>query len=329
MRVVEAVSPQDLPPGLFHETGGPWPGGVVMVEQGSLLHQLGGTDRIESIRLHEFSGEPLLASAWIQPDLRLEVETSGTHFGAGAAQSLIDHWAAIVSAITANAEDPVALPLASRDTLTLWESGGEPAAHLHLAPAWRDVVARHGPACALWTPEEAIRYEDLDAQVEHLAACLQEAGVGHGQKVASILWSRKYLAVVLLALARIGAVNVPLDPALPKSRQLTIIGDAAPLLLVSDDPARCADFQLPWLTVDGASGKSCTAELPGDPRDILSILYTSGSTGKPKGVMMVHGGVTNEARGSRAWQASGPATGCSSSPHPASTHRWKSFCPPC
>ncbi len=297
MRALETVSPPDLPPELFHETGGPWPGGVVMVERGSLHHQLGGTDCIESIRLHEFSGEPLLASAWIQPELQLEVETSGKSFGRDTAQSLLDHWASIVLAITTDAGDPTALPVSNRETLTCWESGGEPAAHLHLAQAWRAAVALHGPACALWTPAEAITYDQLDAQVEHLAACLQEAGVSHGQTVASILWSRKHLAVVLLAMARIGAINVPLDPALPKNRQLTILEDASPLLIVSDDPADCADFSLPCVTVNGASGKSCSAEIPCDPRDTLSILYTSGSTGKPKGVMMVHGGVSNEARG--------------------------------
>ena len=297
MRAVETVSPQDLPPELFHETGGPWPGGVVMVERGSLHYQLGGTDFIESIRLHESSGAPLLASAWIQPELLLEVEASGASFGEIAVQALLDHWASIVLALTSGAENPAELPDSTREILTCWESGGEPAAHLHLAQAWRAAVVLHGPACALWTPEEAIRYDQLDAQVEHLAACLLEAGVSHGQTIASILWSRKHLAVVLLALARIGAINVPLDPALPKNRQLTILENASPLLVVSDDPAACADFPLPCVTVDGASGKSCPAELPRDPRDTLSILYTSGSTGIPKGVMMVHGGVTNEARG--------------------------------
>jgi amino acid adenylation domain-containing protein len=297
MRAIECVSPLDLPPELFYETGGPWPGGVVMVERGSLQHQLGGTDLIESICLHEFSGAPLLASAWIQPELRLEVETSGTPFGGGAAQALLDHWASIVLALANDAAEPTALPVSKQETLTSWESGGEPAAHQHLAQAWRASVERHGLTCALWTPDEAISYDQLGAQVEHLAACLMEAGVSHGQNVASILWSRKHLAVVQLALARIGAVNVPLDPALPKNRLFTIIEDAAPLLAISDDPERCANFSLPWLKVDGASGKSCSAELPSDPRDVLSILYTSGSTGKPKGVMMVHGGVTNEARG--------------------------------
>lgn len=301
MRSVETVSPQDLPPELFHETGGPWPGGVVMIERGSLHHHLGGTDGIESIRLHEFSGEPLLASAWILPELTLEVETNGHPFGAVAAQSFLDHWAAVIMAIadgrTADAAETTALPASKQELLAVWENGGDPAAHLHLARAWNEVARHHGPACALWTPEESLSYEQLAARVEHLAARLQEAGVGRGRTVASILWSRKHLAVVLLAMARVGAINVPLDPALPKNRLLSILEDASPLLVVSDDPAACAEFPMTCLPVDGLAEKTCAADLPDDPRDTLSILYTSGSTGKPKGVMMVHGGVTNEARG--------------------------------
>ena len=301
MRAVEDVAVQDLPPGLFHEIGGPWPGGVLMVERGTLHHQVGKTDVIESIKLHELGSEPLLASAWIHPELRLEVEVNGQLFGAGMAKSLLDHWAAIISAIadeTAPASgNPARLPAAMTDLLTRWESGGEPAAHLHLAGAWHDAAEAFGPRPAIWTPEASTSYSELAAQVDHLAACLQEAGVTHGQTVASILWTRKHLAVVLLALARLGAINVPLDPALPKNRLLSIIEDAGPQIILTDDPGACADFSLNCITVDGATGKSCTADIPRDPRDTLSILYTSGSTGKPKGVMMVHGGVTNEARG--------------------------------
>ena len=109
--------------------------------------------------------------------------------------------------------------------------------------------------CALWTPEESVSYSELAAQVEHLAACLDEAGIRRGHTIASILWTRKHLAVVLLALARLGAINVPLDPALPKNRLLSILEDAGPLFILSDDPAACADFSLPCITIDGTTGK--------------------------------------------------------------------------
>ncbi|MEO8615847.1 MAG: amino acid adenylation domain-containing protein [Luteolibacter sp.] len=301
MRSIETVSPQELPPGIFQETGGPWPGGVIMVQRGTLHDQVGKTQAIESITLHEVGSEPLLACAWIRPELRLEVEVNGSLYGARVAESLLDQWAAIVTGIAEEAStDAVTLtdiPVPMLDSLAKWESGGDPAAHFHLAMAWRDSAEKFATRNAIWTTDGAIGYSELAAQVEHLAACLQEAGLGPGHTVASMLWNRRNLALVLLAVARVGAINVPLDPTLPQNRLRAIIDDAGPLLILSDDRAACAEFSLPCTEVDGMTGKTCATELSCDPRATLAILYTSGSTGRPKGVMMVHGGVTNEALG--------------------------------
>lgn len=114
-----------------------------MVERGTPHHQLGKTEAIESLTLHETSGEPLLASAWIQPELRLDVEVNGTPFGARTAESLLDHWAAIVTALAVgvaiDAETITALPSTMRDTLSHWEP-----------------VANHQRTC-IWQPHGALR----------------------------------------------------------------------------------------------------------------------------------------------------------------------------
>jgi amino acid adenylation domain-containing protein len=310
MRSIENTSPQDLPPGTFEQAGGPWPGGVLMVEHGTLHHQVGKTAVIESITLHESSGEPLLASAWIHPDLRLEVEVNGNPYGTRMAESLLDHWAATVTAIaedsSTHAGDLTTLPATMRDALSRWETGGEAAAHLHLATAWREAAESFSSHCALWVQGTAVSYAELAAQVDHLAARLQEAGVKRGHNIASMLKARSELAVAVLALARLGAINIPLDPILPEQRLRSIIEETGPVMILCDHPDACAKFHLPTLAMDGASGKTCTAEIPCDPRETLAILYTSGSTGVPKGVMMVHGGVTNEARGIARLAGIGP-----------------------
>ncbi len=310
LREIEAVSPQVLSSGIFDHTSGPWPGGVVMVQRGTLHHQVGETTAIRAITLHETSDEPLLASAWIYPELKMEVETNGHPFGIRTAQSLLDHWVSIVTSLAAgssdDARDLCSLPPLARDVLMAWENGGEEAAHLHLAVAWQDTVARSPSNCALWTPDGSLTYAELAAQVEHLAELLHQNGVRSGQPVASILRTRQNISLVLLALARLGAINVPLDPALPENRLKTIIGAAQPVLILCDDPKAAALFTLPHLVVTGETGNTCTAERPTDPRATLSILYTSGSTGTPKGVMMVHGGVTNEVLGMARLAGIGP-----------------------
>lgn len=102
---------------------------------------------------------------------------------------------------------------------------------------------------------------------------------------------------MVLALARLGAIHVPLDPALPENRLRSILEDSAPLFILSDQPEAYAGFSPPCIRIDGASGEICPAEIPDDPTETLALLDTSGSTGRPKGVMMVHGGVVNEAHG--------------------------------
>ncbi len=306
MRAIENVAPQDLPAGVFQQAAGPWPGGAIMVECGDLHHQVGKSQAIDSITLHQLSDAPLLASAWIHPELRMEVEVDGRSCGSRQAQSLLDQWAAIVTALAGGAEDPTALPATMRERLTQWENGGAAASHLHLAVAWRDAADRFSKQCALWTPDGEVTYAGLAAQVDHLAGRLQVAGVSSGDPVASILLERGNLAVVLLAVTRLGAIHVPLDPVLPEKRLRSILEDANPRLILTDDQGPCTEFPQPSLVIDRMAGGSCSAELPGDPRETLAILYTSGSTGVPKGVMMVHGGVTNEVLGMAGMAGIGP-----------------------
>ncbi len=306
LRSIENVSPQELPIGMFQETGGPWPGGVVMIQRGTLHHEISATDAIRAITLHETSAEPLLASAWIQPELRMEVEVNGSRYGMHAAQSLLDHWASIVTAIAEGTENPCTLPATMLESLSLWENGGKESTHTHLAIAWRDAVEKFSTNPALLTGADTLTYAELGARVEHLAARLHEAGVEAGQPVASLLRQRKHLAQVLLAVSRVGAINVPLDPSLPANRLVSILEDAGPVLIIGDQGEDSPRFPQPFLLLNEGADRTCTSSLPDDPRATLSILYTSGSTGRPKGVMMVHGGVANEALGIAGQLGIGP-----------------------
>ena len=66
-------------------------------------HQCGSHPAVASIKLYENSGESLIACAYLQPDLRLEIEVDGIAYDENAAQSLLDHWGDILLSI---AHDP-------------------------------------------------------------------------------------------------------------------------------------------------------------------------------------------------------------------------------
>jgi hypothetical protein len=77
LRDIESVAPEDFAPGVFPDTNG-LSSSVIMVERGTPRH-LVGRDFVESLVLHEATGETLMATAHVLPDFRLEVEGRGRH----------------------------------------------------------------------------------------------------------------------------------------------------------------------------------------------------------------------------------------------------------
>lgn len=78
LRAIETVSPQDFPPGAFPDTSGPW-ASVIMVERGTLHHTTHAGSSVEILKLHERKAESIVATAYILPDLLLEVEGPHRH----------------------------------------------------------------------------------------------------------------------------------------------------------------------------------------------------------------------------------------------------------
>lgn len=91
LRAFERVAVAELPAEIFAPGGVPW-SAVIMVERGSLGQLLGddGSRWLESVELRERPAGPLTASAYLRPDLCLELETT---YGRRAAESLLGHWA--------------------------------------------------------------------------------------------------------------------------------------------------------------------------------------------------------------------------------------------
>ncbi len=84
LRKIEAVSPDDFASGVHPNMDGPG-ASVIMIERATLQHTVGAPDLVESLVLHESKGETLMATAYLLPDLRLEVEGPGR-------RDLLDRW---------------------------------------------------------------------------------------------------------------------------------------------------------------------------------------------------------------------------------------------
>ncbi|NBI50351.1 non-ribosomal peptide synthetase [Burkholderia sp. ISTR5] len=167
------------------------------------------------------------------------------------------------------------------------------------APLVHDAIARHAQAAphriALVEPGRSLDYGGFDAAANRLARRLRAAGVGPETRVAVALPRSIDALVAPVAILRAGGVYVPVDPDQPAARVATILAEAAPALLLTQQAlaARFAGAADTLLALDheAAAIASLNAEPlaePVAPDALAYVIFTSGSTGVPKGVAVSH-----------------------------------------
>src|SRR3984885_1022459 len=170
-------------------------------------------------------------------------------------------------------------------------------------------VARHPQGLALICAEERLGYAEFDALVGEAAGGLSALGVEKGDRVAMVLGNSIEFVVVLFAVARVGAVSVPLNIRHTLAENSHIIKDCAAKLVVHEFdlsdrvPPPGAPPSLkhalairleggPMLAEFRAGAPVLTAEAVGE-EETATVLYTSGTTGRPKGAMLTHLGIAH------------------------------------
>ncbi len=166
-----------------------------------------------------------------------------------------------------------------------------------------DLVTRLRHAAASWPDRPAwtfdlddgsgrtLTFAEVDDESTGLAGALQVLGVREGDRVAVMLGNRPELPLLWLALAKLGAALVPVNPRyrsvdtahlVTSSRAVAVVGDAAHLPLLAEVA------HVPAYDVD-ALAPTQPRDLPGpDPDRVVNVQFTSGTTGAPKGCLLPH-----------------------------------------
>jgi len=197
-----------------------------------------------------------------------------------------------------------------------------------LSQVLRDTTARFPQRSAILDPSGvAFTYEQLSARVDRLARGLLEIGVAKGDKVGLWMPNIPEWVVAYFAIARIGAVVVPMNTRykthevqyilddseattlfavasfvgidylrmigeirgkLPNLEHVVIVGEPGEAMRGFDEVVGLGEAGI-------TDGRLAEREALCDPTDNVFILYTSGTTGNPKGAMLSHHNIAKNA----------------------------------
>lgn len=172
--------------------------------------------------------------------------------------------------------------------------------------------ARRTPGhTALHFAGQDISYWQLWQRVEAQTASLVRHGVRPGGRVAWLGLNDPAMLVLLFALARIGAILLPLNYRLAQAELLAILEHAGAALIVADSShqavaqalAAGAKINLINSAIDAAVLPSESNQAGGNPPAIdpgrlqggagspVLLVYSSGTTGQPKGALHIQAGL--------------------------------------
>lgn len=173
----------------------------------------------------------------------------------------------------------------------------------NLYQLFEDQVRRTPDHPAVVFEGNRLTYAVLDHEVRRLSNVLvrdyhQEL---EENKCVGVYLDRSHFSVIaFLAIARIGAIYLPIDPGYPADRVRHFIEDSGlrMLLTTTDYLFELGMFNRQIITIDAYSERPAEeAVLFEEPVSAtpLYIIYTSGSSGTPKGVLVDHQSVVNLA----------------------------------
>lgn len=190
-------------------------------------------------------------------------------------------------------------------------------------PGLLDLAAeRDAGATWLRTDEMTLTFGGASQRVAGLAAELAEAGLGHGDLAMLTARTTPEYLLAWLALASLGAVTVPVNPASATAELAGLLNQVQPRALLTDPDLRSVMEEAAGASRPDGSPQSpppvvlnvkelgarradgplsAAAARPVRPGDLAVLIPTSGTTGRSKLVMQTHRAYAMAAEGFPFW----------------------------
>ncbi|MBF6177814.1 non-ribosomal peptide synthetase [Nocardia otitidiscaviarum] len=217
----------------------------------------------------------------------------GAHLDRIDALADIDElWARIrtaAAALTAPHPSPVGrlelLPPARRAALLAAGRGADTdIENVALGRCFETTVREHAHDIALWYDGTEVTYAELNSRANRVARWLRTRGAGPGVPIGLALPRSVDLVVAFLAIAKLGALCVPISDRYPPAQVRRLLAFTETELVLHELDGAAAEFD------DGNLGVDVSADA------VATLMFTSGSTGASKGVEVTHRNIVARAR---------------------------------
>ena len=221
-----------------------------------------------------------------------------------------------------NASDSGPVPAKSKEV----EAVGGRSGDLTLPAALATRATADPEGTFLIFKDEVVTFGEMETRAEALAASLHGLGIEPGDRVAVVMPSWPEFVISMFAVAKVGAVLVPLNPRLTADDLGYTLRHSEAVAAITAETLEGLDFlqlfeellaRLPDLQylitvgeedlwhddrvfqfedlLSAGGGRDYSIASPPSADEVFAILYTAGTTGKPKGVELTHANLLHVA----------------------------------
>jgi len=145
-----------------------------------------------------------------------------------------------------------------------------------------------------------LTYTELNNRINQFTRFLKGSNVLPGDRIAVAVERSVEMLIALIAVMKLGAVYIPIDPLFPQKRIDFMLTDSSAKLLITNSAFLDRFSRTSIEKIDLRSIREQVSGYPTeevdynfDSKSLAYIIYTSGSTGTPKGIAIEHHSLMN------------------------------------